>query len=146
MLPRRAVPRRTARPFHPCHGTRTSPPRVRRREAEVASLLDKLPPDTIALDASVVGTVERAPAERQAEAKAGKAAAEAERLAQRKERKKSRGRSKSAKKLARKSANVNDERREKTRAAMAKRAQERERAKRGEQPIDALDRFAQPVG
>jgi hypothetical protein len=37
---------------------------------------------------------------------------------------------------------VNDERREKMRAAIAKRKQDRERAKRGEQGVDALDRFA----
>lgn len=158
---RRAGRRAQRRPAHPCASASARgllptcevarpashpPPQTRRREAEVTGLLEKLAPDTIALDASVIGTIERAPDERQAEARAAKATAEAERLANRRERKKARGRSKSAKKLARKSANVNDEQREKTRAAMAKRAQERERAKRGEQAVDALDRFAAPVG
>lgn len=112
----------------------------------MTALLEKLAPDTIAVDASTVGTVDRSPAERQAEIKAAKDAAEAARKANRKERKKTRGRSKSAKKLARKSANINDERRERVRQALSKRALERQRAKQGEPTTDALDRFGQEVG
>jgi U3 small nucleolar RNA-associated protein 7 len=120
--------------------------RACRRESEVVGLLEKLPPDTITLDASAIGQVDRAPGERMVEAKAAKDAIIAGIKANRKVRKKARGRSKSAKKLASKSANVNDERREKMRAALVKRSQDRERAKRGEQGPDALDRFAPQPG
>lgn len=114
---------------------------VCRREAEVAALLEKIQPEMITLDSSLVGTVDRSPAERNREAIAAKEVAEAERKARRKEKKKTRGRSKSVKKLARKNANIHDAHREKMKQALEKRDEERKREKAGEGRFDALDRF-----
>ena len=120
------------------------------REAEVAALLEKLPPETIALDPRKVNPVERAQKERQREAAAGKAARLAEAEGRKRIKKKTRGRSKIGKRLAKKAGNVVDEKRQKRLEELEQRRADREKRKKaarmaaaGEKPVyDALARFA----
>ena len=120
------------------------------REAEVAALLEKLPPETIALDPRKVNTVERDQKERQREAAAGKAARLAEAEGRKRIKKKTRGRSKIGKRLAKKAGNVVDEKRQKRLEELEQRRADREKRKKaarmaaaGEKPVyDALARFA----
>ena len=95
-----------------------------RREAEVHSLLDKLPPTSIALDPGSIATVDRvAPAIRAKEAAAAAAAAAAAGAKPRKERT---GKSSSERKRMKKNANVITE----ARAAMQDKNREKREADR----------------
>ena len=94
-----------------------------RREGEVVSLLEKLPPATIMLDPSKVNTVERNQKERQREAHAAREARLAELRAGKKAKKKTRGRSKAARKVAKKQSNIMDEKRQKRQEELDERRQ-----------------------
>ena len=83
-----------------------------RQEGEVTSLLEKLPPDTIALDPNFVNTVERNQKERQKEIQQQRDARLAEIQANKRVKKKTRGRSKLGRKLAKKQGNIIDEKRQ----------------------------------
>mmetsp|Transcript_48184 Transcript_48184/g.96089 ORF Transcript_48184/g.96089 Transcript_48184/m.96089 type:complete len:534 (-) Transcript_48184:236-1837(-) len=92
-----------------------------RREAEVVSLLEKLPPSTIMLDPTRINTVDRNQKERQHEAKVAHDARLAELAANKKVKKKTRGRSKAARKVAKKQSNVIDEKRRERQEQLAER-------------------------
>eukprot|EP00245_Coleochaete_scutata_P004173 TRINITY_DN16442_c0_g2_i1.p1 TRINITY_DN16442_c0_g2~~TRINITY_DN16442_c0_g2_i1.p1 ORF type:complete len:475 (-),score=98.97 TRINITY_DN16442_c0_g2_i1:103-1314(-) len=88
-----------------------------RRETEVHQLLDKLQPDTIVLDPTLIGTVQRAPREvqekarqQQEQANLASAIARGKEIAQKH---KSKGKSKPSKKHRKKQTNVIDAKREK---------------------------------
>lgn len=85
--------------------------RKQRREGEVHSLLDKLPPATIQLDPTRLNTVDRQQTERQREFQAAREERLAEIQSQKKSKKKTRGRSKISRKLAKKQSNIMDEKR-----------------------------------
>lgn len=116
-----------------------------RREGEVVSLLEKLPPTTIMLDPSKVNTVDRNQKERQKEAHAAREARLAEIAAGKKAKKKTRGRSKAARKVAKKQSNIMDEKRLKRQEELEER-RKRIKQRAGPAPEDAgfdpLSRFA----
>jgi U3 small nucleolar RNA-associated protein 7 len=106
--------------------------RKQRREAEVHGLLDKLAPETIALDPRMVGSVDRQPEElmreqREMVEEADKRKKGEEGDKKKKEKNRMRGRNKLGKKLRRKQKNVVDE---KTQLLKQKIEQEKEEAKR----------------
>lgn len=118
-----------------------------RRESEVVSLLEKLPPETIMLDPSRVNTVDRNQLEREKEFQAAKQARLAELEAGKRVKKKTRGRSKATKKLAKKESNIMDEKRKLRQQELEKHREEgakRAAKKRGEEPPgwSPLERFA----
>ena len=119
-----------------------------RREGEVTSLLEKLPPETILLDPSNIATVDRNQKERVRELQAMKEARLAEINANKKQKKKTRGRSKIAMKLKKKQGNVIDEKRVRRKEQLeAERKKEKERMRRRAGPanepaaFDPLARF-----
>lgn len=83
-----------------------------RREREVKSLMDKLAPETIALDPNVIGGIDPNPAARQNELREKQREANAAARKKTLEKKRMRGRNKISKKLKRKQNNVIDERKE----------------------------------
>ncbi len=100
--------------------------RKQRREAEVHGLLDKLAPETIALDPRTVGAVDRQPDELIREQRELVEAADRRPARPKKEKNRMRGKNKLGKKLKRKQKNVVDE---KTVLLKQKLDQEREAAK-----------------
>jgi U3 small nucleolar RNA-associated protein 7 len=116
-----------------------------RREAEVRALLDKLDPNTIALDPNEIGGVEESSAEvRQARLRDLEEEANA-RKKPKKVKQKKRGRSKIQTKLRRKRNNIIDEQSDKLREAREKEKQENGNEQRPDKPVDtapvALKRF-----
>ena len=105
--------------------------RKQRREAEVHGLLDKLAPETIALDPRMVGSVDRQPEELMREQREMVEEADKRKKGEegdkKKEKNRMRGRNKLGKKLRRKQKNVVDE---KTQLLKQKIEQEKEEAKR----------------
>jgi len=102
--------------------------RTQRREGEVVSLLEKLPPETILLDPSNINTVDRNQKERIKELQAARDARLAEANAKKKAKKKTRGRSKLGRKLAKKQSNILDEKRQARKEELEE--QRRKRARR----------------
>jgi len=87
-----------------------------RRENEVSKLLDKLPADTITLDPTIIGTMDKASKEvLDLEKKKEKEAAEANRLKNKKKREKTRGRSTSVNEVKKKESVHDEKTREKLR-------------------------------
>jgi len=101
-----------------------------RREGEVRKLLEKLQPETIALNPNFIGNVERSAGEIQSEEKE---------VVQGKIRRKQRGRASAHKRFMKKQSNVMDAKREALKEAMDKRKLEREAKPKA--PPSALDRF-----
>ena len=93
----------------------------------MVSLLEKLPPESILLDPSLINTVERNPKERQREMQAARDARLAEINANKKAKKKTRGRSKLGRKLAKKQSNIIDEKRQQRREQLEAQRKERRR-------------------
>lgn len=119
--------------------------RKQRREAEVANLLDKLPPETIALDPSFVGTVDRKPDELKKERQQLADEADKHNRKDKTEKKKARGRSKLAAKLKRKHKNIVDAETLALKAAREKEREEKtvEKVAITDTPISLL-RFSSP--
>ncbi|KAA8492845.1 U3 small nucleolar RNA-associated protein 7 [Porphyridium purpureum] len=119
-----------------------------RREREVTSLLDKLGPETIALNPGFVGEVDKNPKARLMEVRQAAADANAAKLAKKTEKSRARGRNKIAKKIRRKQKNVIDERSVALREKLERQKHERERKRHGQdmdaskQELGALARFA----
>ena len=120
-----------------------------RREGEVVSLLEKLPPETIMLEPDKINTVERNQKERQKEMQAAKQARLDELNANKRVKKKTRGRSKIGRKLAKKQSNIVDEKRQQRQEQLEemrrKRKQRAGPAPEGDGGFDALARFGQHV-
>ena len=122
----------------------------RRREAEVRSLLDKLPPATIVLDKNYVGSVEKDADVRLREIRDRQRAANLEKMKSKREKNKAKGRNKIGKRLKKKQRNVIDakrleledqlELRRKQREAVEKvKARERQGQKEGKYAFELED-------
>mmetsp|Transcript_41421 Transcript_41421/g.163113 ORF Transcript_41421/g.163113 Transcript_41421/m.163113 type:complete len:514 (-) Transcript_41421:791-2332(-) len=83
-----------------------------RRQREVRSLMEKLQPETISLDPTSIGGIDKDPAERLKDIQLKKREAERAQRAKSLQKKRTRGRNKIAKKLKRKQQNVVDEKSE----------------------------------
>jgi|EP00624_Nannochloropsis_granulata_P000965 U3 small nucleolar RNA-associated protein 7 len=122
--------------------------RKQRREAEVHGLLDKLAPETIALNPSTVGAVDRQPEELMREQRELMEQADRRPAKPKKEKNRMRGKSKLGKKLKRKQKNVVDEKtvllKQKIDQAREEAKQKKETDSRNRQAEDApraLQRF-----
>lgn len=112
-----------------------------RREAEVRNLLDKLPPETIALDVNIIGGVDKDPGLRLAEMRKR---IEKEHASQREKslsRRRAKGRGKISKKLKRKQKNVIDAKRVELQERM-KQERQKHLGKDGKVDSDEMDGVA----
>eukprot|EP00188_Purpureofilum_apyrenoidigerum_P000279 Plantae.Rhodophyta-Purpureofilum_apyrenoidigerum.ctg11125.p1 GENE.Plantae.Rhodophyta-Purpureofilum_apyrenoidigerum.ctg11125~~Plantae.Rhodophyta-Purpureofilum_apyrenoidigerum.ctg11125.p1 ORF type:complete len:559 (-),score=83.46 Plantae.Rhodophyta-Purpureofilum_apyrenoidigerum.ctg11125:474-2048(-) len=116
-----------------------------RREREVSNLLEKLPPETIMLDPTAIGTVDKDPRERLMEIRKKQEEAFSAKRAKLLKKKRARGRNKISKKLRRKQGNVIDERSERIQERLQTEKNRREMVQKNakvELLAPALKRFA----
>ncbi|KAJ8905219.1 hypothetical protein NDN08_001728 [Rhodosorus marinus] len=113
-----------------------------RRQREVRSLMEKLQPETISLDPTSIGGIDKDPAERLKDIQLRKKEAERAQRAKSLQKKKTRGRNKIAKRLRRKQHNVVDEKSESIRKALQERKEQAKPKREEEKFVDpVLKRF-----
>jgi len=106
--------------------------RKQRRESTVKKLLEKIQPDAITLDVSVVGTVNEKPTEEDPEMSLRLQAIEKTKK-EKKEKKKARGKSRADKKLQKKNKNIIDEKRLRMQQRMVEEKEKKLRVLAGEE-------------